>query len=113
MKAETKVTFHSQDGAVSIATCYGLDGQEQSTEGVRFMPPIQTSSRAHPAPYTMGTRSLSWGYSSWDMALTTHLYLALRLKKMQSYTSTPPLGLHGLLYSKLYLLPSLIYLGLL
>jgi hypothetical protein len=32
----------------------------------------------------------------WGMALTTHPHLALRLKEEQSYTSTPPLGLHGL-----------------
>ena len=31
------------------------------------------------------------------VALTTHPHLAPRLKKEQSYTSTPPLGLRGLL----------------
>jgi len=30
-------------------------------------------------------------------------HLAPRLRKEQSYTSTPPLGLRGLLYGKLYL----------
>jgi hypothetical protein len=38
------------------------------------------------------------------MALTTHPYPALRLKKEQSYTSTPSLGPHGLFYSELNLL---------
>jgi len=31
------------------------------------------------------------------VALTIHPYLAPRLKKELSYTSTPPLGLNGLL----------------
>jgi len=29
------------------------------------------------------------------MALTTHPHLVARLRKEQSYTSTPPAGLHG------------------
>jgi hypothetical protein len=36
-------------------------------------------------------------------ALTTHPHIAPRLKKEKSYTSTPPLGLHGLLKGALYL----------
>ena len=35
--------------------------------------------------------------------LTTHSHLALQLQEEYSYTPTPPLCLHGLLYSKLYL----------
>ena len=35
--------------------------------------------------------------------MTVHLHLAPRLKKEKSYTSTPLLGLRGLLYGKLYL----------
>jgi len=46
---------------------------------------------------------LSRGYSGQGMALTTHPHLVLRLKKEYSYTSTPPLGLHGLLQGELYL----------
>jgi hypothetical protein len=37
------------------------------------------------------------------VALTTHLHLTPRLKKEYSYTSTPPLGLRGLLWGELYL----------
>jgi len=37
------------------------------------------------------------------MVLTTHPHLVLRLEKQYSYTTTPPLGLHGLLLGKLYL----------
>jgi hypothetical protein len=37
------------------------------------------------------------------VALTTHPNLVPRLKKEYSYTSTPPLRLHGLLQGDLYL----------
>ena len=37
------------------------------------------------------------------VALTTHLHIAPRLKKEYNYTSTPSLGLHGLLYGEFYL----------
>jgi len=37
------------------------------------------------------------------MALTTHPHPVLWLDKQYSYTTTPPLGLHGLLLGKLYL----------
>jgi len=46
---------------------------------------------------------LSRAQSSWGVALTTHPHLVLRLRKEQSYTSTPPLGLHGLFWGELYL----------
>jgi len=37
------------------------------------------------------------------VAFTTHLHIALRLKKEYSYTSTSPLGLLGLLQGEFYL----------
>jgi hypothetical protein len=36
-------------------------------------------------------------------AVGTRPYLASRLKKQNSYTSTPPLGFHSLLWSELHL----------
>ena len=36
--------------------------------------------------------------------LTTHPYLALRLKREYSCTPTPPLGIHGILSDELHLL---------
>jgi len=36
------------------------------------------------------------------MALNTQPYLVLRLKKEWSYTSTPPLGLHGLFSGEMF-----------
>ena len=47
----------------------------------------------------MGTVYLSRVEGSWGLSLTTR-FLALSLKKEYSYTSTPPLGLHGLLLGR-------------
>ena len=53
----------------------------------------------------MGTESVSRGYCGRGVALTTHLYLAPRLKKEYSYTSTLPLGLRSLLLGEIYFYP--------
>jgi hypothetical protein len=45
------------------------------------------------------------------VALITHPHLAPRLRKEYSYTSTPPLGLHSLFQSELYLFYLLYLLG--
>ena len=45
----------------------------------------------------------SRGVKRRGVALTTHLHLAPRLKKEQSYTFTLPLGLHGLFQGEIYL----------
>jgi len=51
-----------RDSSVSTATRYGLDGPEiESQWGVRFSGPVQTGPGAHPASYTTGTASFSWG----------------------------------------------------
>jgi len=42
--------------------------------------------------------------------LTAHPHLVPRLKKEYSYTSTPLLGLHGMLQSALYLYLLFIYI---
>jgi len=68
----------------------------------RFSAPLQTGPGAHPVSYAMGTGSVSRGQSDRSVALTIP-YLAPRLKKECSYTSTPPLGLRGLLQSDQYL----------
>jgi len=65
--------------------------------GVRSSAPVQTGPGAHPAFCTMGTESLCQGQSGWGEALTTHPQLAPMLKKEYIYTSTPTLGLRGLL----------------
>ena len=49
-----------RDSSVGIATRKGLDGPwiEYRVGGARFSAPVQTGPGAHPASYTMGTRSL-------------------------------------------------------
>jgi hypothetical protein len=64
--------------------------------GARFSAPVHNGAGSHPASYTTDTGSVSWGYSGRGVTLTTHSHIAPRLKKVQSYTSIPPLGLRGL-----------------
>jgi hypothetical protein len=57
-----KLTKHYTDNVgrktlVGIATCYGLYGLGIESLGVRFSAPVHTGPGAHPASYTMGTRS--------------------------------------------------------
>jgi hypothetical protein len=61
----------------------------------------QTSHGAHPATYTRDARSFL-GVKRLGMA-TTHPHLIQRLQKQYSYTSTPPLCLHGKLQGELHL----------
>jgi hypothetical protein len=56
--------------------------------GARLYVPVQTCPRAHIASYVVNTGSLSRGYSGRVEVLTTHSYLAPRLKKEHSYTTT-------------------------
>ena len=65
--------------------------------GAGVSAPAQTGRGAHPVSYEMGTGSLFRGYSCRCWGLTTHSHLAPRLKKEKSYTSVPPVDIHGLL----------------
>jgi len=52
------------DSVVDIATCYRLDSSDIISGrggGAMFSAPVQAGPRAHPASFTMGTGSLSWG----------------------------------------------------
>jgi len=52
--------FAGRDSWVSIGARYGLDGpgiEARGGGGARFSAPVQTVSAAHPASYTIGTRS--------------------------------------------------------
>ena len=64
--------------------------------GARFPEPVQTSPGAHPASYTMGTGSVP-GVKQRGRGVDHPPHLAPRLKEEYSYTSTPILGLRGLL----------------
>jgi len=91
-----------RDRAVGIVTRYGLDGPViESRLGAKYSAPVQTGPGAHPATYTMGTGSFP-GLKRPVRYVGHPPHLAPRLKKEKSYTSTPPLGLPGLLQGELY-----------
>ena len=69
--------------------------------GARFSAPVQTGPGAHPASYIMGTGSFP-GVQRADRSVDHPPHLAPRLKKECSYTSTPHLGLRGLLQGELH-----------
>jgi hypothetical protein len=55
-------TLVNRDSSVGIATRYGMDGPGiESRLGAQFSAPVQTGPGTHPASYTIGTGSLSWG----------------------------------------------------
>jgi hypothetical protein len=63
--------------------------------GERYSAPVQTGPGAHPASYTMGTCRFP-GVKLPGCGVNNPPHLTSRLKKEQSYTSTPSLGLRGL-----------------
>ena len=76
---------------------------DQNPVRARFSTTIQTGPGAHLASYTMSTRSFLGAKCGRGVLLTTHSHLALRLRKEQGYTSTPPLDFRGLFQGELYL----------
>jgi hypothetical protein len=68
--------------------------------GARYSAHVQTSPKAYSASFTIDTGYFP-GESGRGLALTPP-HRAPRLKKENSYTSTPPLGLRGLFYGELY-----------
>ena len=91
-----------RDSSVSIVTCYGLDGLGiESWWGARLSTPVQTGPGAHPVSYTIGAGSFP-GVKWLGRGVDHPPHVAPRSKKEYNYTSTPPLGLHGLLYSELF-----------
>ena len=67
-----------------------------------FSAPFQTDPGAYPAFYTTGTGSFP-GVKRVGDGVDHPLQLVPRLRKEQSYTSTPPLGLRGLFQVGFYL----------
>ena len=75
--------------------CYGLDGLEiESRWGARLSAPVQTGPGAHPASYTIGTESFP-GVKRPGRGVDHPLPSSAEV------TSTPLLGLRGLLQGKL------------
>jgi hypothetical protein len=78
-----------RDSSVGIATRYGLDGPGIEFGGGEIF------RTCHPASYTMDTGSFS-GVKRPGRGVDHPPHLAPRLNKEHSYTSTLPLGFHGL-----------------
>ena len=68
---------------------------------------FRTSHGNHPASYTRVTGS-SPGVKQSRRGIDKATHLVSRLNKEYSYTSTNPLGLHGLFQGELYLYPLLL-----
>ena len=78
-----------------IANRYGLDGPGiESRCGAKFSAPVHTGPEAYPASYTIGAGSFP-GVKRRGRGVDHPTHPAPRLKKEWSYTSTPPLGLRG------------------
>jgi len=91
------------NSSVSTASAYGLDGPGiESRWWARFSAPVQTGPGDHTASYTMSTGSFL-GVKRPGRGADHPPHIAPRLKKEYSYTSTPPLGLRGLIQGEMYL----------
>jgi hypothetical protein len=84
-----------RDSSVGIVTRYGLDGPGIESQWGEIFTPIQTGPVAHPASYTMGTGSFP-GVKRLGHGVDHPPSSSAKVKEKCSYTSTPPLGLHGL-----------------
>jgi hypothetical protein len=100
------LVFIFTDGSVGIALGYGLDDRVSRVQfpagagNFSLHHRIHNGSGAHPTSCPMGTRgSFPGGKAAGGVKLTTHLYLEPRSKNAWSYTSTPPIRLHGVVLS--------------
>jgi hypothetical protein len=89
-------TFAGRNSSVRIATRHRVDGLggRIPVEAI-FSAPIQTGPRAHTASYTMGTGPFP-GLKRPGRGVDNPPHLATMLKKLETYTSTPAVGLRGL-----------------
>ena len=71
-------------------------------EGAKFYTSVQTGPGAHPASFAMGTGSFP-EVKRPGRGVDHPPHLAPRLEEELSYTSTHPVGLHGLSEGDLYL----------
>jgi hypothetical protein len=95
----------SRDSSVGIALGYGLDDRGSKVRfpagaGIFFHHRVQNCSGFLPTSYPMGTRgSFPGSKEARGVKLTTHLHLVPRSKNEWSYTSIPPIRLHGMVLS--------------
>jgi hypothetical protein len=96
----------SRDSSVSIATGYGSDNRMigvRYPEGAgNFFPfhhRVQTGSGVHPASYQMGTGVLSLGIKRPGREADHSSLSSAKVKNAWSYTSTPPMRFHGVVFN--------------
>jgi hypothetical protein len=80
-----------------IATRYVMESPGFETWWERDFPHLSRPALVSTQPPIQRVPGISRGYAGRGMSLTTYPHLAQKLKKEYSYTSTSPLGLHGLL----------------
>jgi hypothetical protein len=85
-----------RDSSVGIAAGYGLDVPGIESRWGRFFEHVQTGPGAHPASCTMGTGSFP-GVKRPGRGGDHPPPSSAEVTNEWSYTSTPPLGLRGLL----------------
>jgi hypothetical protein len=98
------IPYKSRDSSVGIALGYGLD-----VRGSRIRFPaeagnfshhrVQNGSRAHPASYPVGTGGSFLGGKAAGREADHSLPSSSEVKNAWSYTSTPPIRLHGVVLS--------------
>jgi hypothetical protein len=95
------VLYRSRDSSVGIALSYGLNDRGSM---VRFLagagnfslhPRVQNSSGAHTASYPRNTRGSFPGIKRWGREADHSPPSSAEVKYAWSYTSTPPIRLHG------------------
>jgi hypothetical protein len=73
---------------------------------------MHTGTRVHPASYVISTgSSFLASYSAQGVMLTTHLHFSVEVKNEWSYTSIPPVYLHGEYNCKLIFTFAVWHLG--
>jgi hypothetical protein len=90
----SQVLVMGRDSSVGIATRYEQDSPGFGSREIP-PPPVQTSLGSHPASVTMGT-GLFPEVNRTECGVDHPPHVKPRLKKEYNYTSTSPLGLHGL-----------------
>ena len=87
---EPYMLFCGPGSVVGRATGYGLDGSGiESRWVVRFSAPVQTCPGAHPASYTIGTRSFLGVKSGQGVTLNSHTLLVPWSRKSRAIPLLP------------------------
>jgi len=90
-----------RDGSVGIATRYGLDDPGIESRWGRGFPHPSRPTLEPTQPPVQWVPCLSRGQNRQGVALTTSSLYSAKVKERVELTSTPPLGLRGLLQGEL------------